>query len=496
MRSKNVMTHIQDDKCKSKLQQVFKELELLEIKVDDYEELFHALIHIQPFLFIIEINSIEDPYIKVIEIVKKSVMTRSIPIIVMTSAEDEHVYEQLAKLELVSIIHAPYHKGVIDIEIRSTLNSIKNQVLLDNTQDLQAVQSVMISGLASLAEYRDPETGEHIKRTQNYVKALAITLKRKGLSLDELTSENIEAIYMSVPLHDIGKIGIRDEILLKAGRLTKEEFEQMKNHTTLGYEAISNVGSKLKNNEFLNYASDVAHTHHERYDGTGYPRGLKGEEIPLVGRLMAVADVYDALVSKRIYKMPMTHEEAMEIIKTGSGTHFDPRIVDCAIDLERTFRNIAQTYSDTDPGENKHNLLEEIHQHGHLNRILIVEDSRIVRRVMENQFLSIGINVDIAVDGREGYNKIIRNTYDLVLLDIELPKLNGYEMVAAVKERQELPIIIAMTATDYSITLSEIKDMGISGLILKPVDLERLATKYAEILRKTQPRKFMDGGNL
>ncbi len=220
---------------------------------------------------------------------------------------------------------------------------------------------------------------------------------------------------MSVPLHDIGKIGIRDEILLKPGRLTEEEYEEMKRHTTLGYEAINKVGSKLKNNDFLNYAAEVAYTHHERYDGTGYPRGLKGEEIPLVGRLMAVADVYDALVSERIYKVAMTHDEAMDIIITERGTHFDPCIVDCAVGLERTFRNIAQTYSDTEPDDNRHHLLERIHRQGHLNRILIVEDSRIVRRVMENQFLSLGINVDVAIDGREGLDKIVHNSYDLVL---------------------------------------------------------------------------------
>jgi response regulator RpfG family c-di-GMP phosphodiesterase len=208
---------------------------------------------------------------------------------------------------------------------------------------------------------------------------------------------------------------------------------------------------------------------------------------------MAVADVYDALVSKRIYKLPMTHEEAMDIIKSESGTHFDPQIVECVVELERTFRNIAQTYSDTEPDSNKQDLLEDIHRRGYLNKILIVEDSRIVRRVMENQFLSIGIDVDVAADGQEGLTKVLTNTYDLVLLDIELPKLNGYQMVEAIKEHGELPVIIAMTATDYSVTLSQLKDMGIAGLILKPVDLERLGTKYAEIMRKKYPEKFLNG---
>ncbi len=128
----------------------------------------------------VEINSLEDPYIKVIQIIKKSVLTRSTPIVVLSKAKDEALYQELSKLDLMGIIQAPFHKGVMHIEIRNALNMLKNQRLLDNTQDLQAVQSVMISSLASLTEYRDPETGEHIKRTQNYVKALAITLKRQG----------------------------------------------------------------------------------------------------------------------------------------------------------------------------------------------------------------------------------------------------------------------------------------------------------------------------
>jgi putative two-component system response regulator len=291
---------------------------------------------------------------------------------------------------------------------------------------------------------------------------------------------------MSVPLHDIGKVGIRDNILLKQGRLTKEEFEIMKTHTTLGYEAIMNVGRKLKNSSFLEYAADVAYTHHEKYDGTGYPRGLKGDDIPLIGRLMAVADVYDALISKRIYKDPMTHDEAIEIIKSGRGSHFDPKIVDCALDLENTFQNIAQTYADFDPTMTifDHDKMVELKNDGLLKKILIVEDSRIVRLIMKNQLLAIGFDVDEAENGEVGLKIATKNDYDLILLDIEMPKMNGYQMVTALKTVKELPIIIAMTAADYSITYGELKTFGIEGLILKPVDFNRLASKYTEILRE------------
>ncbi len=490
MKNKNVITHIQDHEGEKIVLDIFKTMDLWNISIDNYEELFHTLIHIKPKLLVVEVNNVDEPYIKVIQMLNKAIITNEVPILVLTTSKDTAFFQQLATLDLLGIVQAPFRREIIEIEIKNSLRLGQKEKSIGTTQDLEAVQTVMISSLASLTEYHDPETGEHVKRTQNYVKALAITLKNQGFFLDELTSEAIEAIYMAVPLHDIGKIGVRDDILMKPGELTEEEYEEVKKHTTLGYEAIKKVSSRLDENSFLCYASDIAYTHHERYDGTGYPRQLKGDEIPLVGRLMAVADVYDALVSKRIYKVAMTHEEAMDIILTEKGTHFDPRIVDCAIGLERTFENIAHTYSDTEHSgdESEHHLLRKLHEQGFLNRILVVEDSEMVSRMMKNQFQSIGITTDVALDGMIALEMILDQEYDLVLLDIELPRLTGYELVKVLKEENKLPTVIAMTATDYTVTLQEIREKGMEGLILKPVDFRRLGAKFAEILRKKRMR--------
>ena len=199
--------------------------------------------------------------------------------------------------------------------------------------------------MASLAETRDNETGGHIRRTQTYVKALAERLQFHTHFAALLTEENIDLLYKSAPLHDIGKVGIPDSILLKPGALTAEEFETMKQHTTLGLDAIvqaeNQCGMRV---DFLQFAKQIAYSHHERWDGKGYPQGLAGEAIPLPARLMAIADVYDALINKRVYKPPFSHEEAVAIMAAGRGTQFDPEVLDAFIDIEGVFRTIAARF--------------------------------------------------------------------------------------------------------------------------------------------------------
>lgn len=480
---KNIITQVKNKAICQMIDVISDQLGIFHLKIENYEEFFHALIHVSPKVFVVEVSSDQDPYLKIIGIVKKSILTKDIPIIVVVTSKDGLLLKRVAKLDIQAVVYDPIDQDVLELYIRNIIYHTHSRDHLQIVQDIRTVQSVMISGLASLAEYRDPETGEHIKRTQNYVKALATTLKRKGLYEEELTLENIDAMYMSVPLHDIGKVGIRDDILLKPGKLTDEEFEIMKTHAKIGYDTIRNVANKLKNNAFLEYAADVAYTHHEKYDGSGYPRGLKGDEIPLIGRLMAVADVYDALTSKRVYKDAMSHEEAMEIIKAGIGKHFDPVIVSCAISLESTFQNIAHTYRDFDDYSGEYLQLVDLYERKKLKNILVVEDSRIVREITKNQLAAIGFDVDVAVDGEEGYRLIMKNDYDLVILDLEMPKLNGYEMALKVKNKVVKPILIAMTAADFNVTIHELKEYNISGLILKPLDFNRLATLYNEIKR-------------
>jgi len=217
----------------------------------------------------------------------------------------------------------------------------------ERTVELNRTRDVTILTLASLAETRDNETGAHILRTQRYVKALAQQLRimqsRYSTVLDD---EVIELLYKSAPLHDIGKVGIPDAILLKPDKLTDDEFSIMKGHAIIGAEALKVAEDQLGSNSFLRLAREISITHHEKWDGSGYPAGLRGEEIALSGRLMAVADVYDALISKRVYKPAFSHEKAMDIIRDGSGNHFDPDIVDALNAIESQFIDIARKFSD------------------------------------------------------------------------------------------------------------------------------------------------------
>jgi putative two-component system response regulator len=203
--------------------------------------------------------------------------------------------------------------------------------------------------MASLAETRDNETGNHIRRTQNYVRALAKKLQRHARFAPALDDATVDMLYKSAPLHDIGKVGIPDTILLKPGKLTPEEFEVMKTHTTLGRNAIIAAENLIDApSTFLRMAREIAHYHQEKWDGSGYPEGLKGDAIPLSARLMALADVYDALISRRVYKPPFPREKAVAIIREGRGTHFDPDVVDAFVAIEQEFATIAEEYADSE----------------------------------------------------------------------------------------------------------------------------------------------------
>jgi putative two-component system response regulator len=285
--------------------------------------------------------------------------TRDLPVIFLTSmsdAEDEKIGLDLGAVDYIA---KPANPAIVLARVRNHLqlkaardflkdqNSYLEREVKRRTREVVALQDVMIRALASLAETRDNETGNHIRRTQNYVMALAIKLKDHPRFSSELNDATIESLYKSAPLHDIGKVGIPDRILLKPGRLEAEEFEVMKTHTTLGYNAIVHAEKEMEFEcDFLRHAKEIAYGHQEKWDGSGYPRGLRGDAIPLSARLMAVADVYDALISRRVYKKACTHEKALEIIAEGRGRHFDPEIVDAFLGITEQFRQIARRHAD------------------------------------------------------------------------------------------------------------------------------------------------------
>ena len=186
------------------------------------------------------------------------------------------------------------------------------------------------------------ETGEHIKRTKRYVDILANKMFDDDYFKDKITRNDIYLIERAAPLHDIGKIAVSDLILLKPGKLDDDEYEKMKLHTTKGGDMINRILSNLGDEEFLQVAYDIAMFHHEKWDGSGYPKGLKGEEIPLAARIMAVADVFDALVAERCYKKPMPVDKAIEILNKDAGTHFDPEIIRIFNEVSDKFRKVAE----------------------------------------------------------------------------------------------------------------------------------------------------------
>lgn len=216
---------------------------------------------------------------------------------------------------------------------------------------LANARQLVVESMAAVAETRHPETGAHIKRTQNYVKAIAEKLRSDGHYTEELTREFIDLLFISAPLHDIGKVGIPDHILLKTNKLTPAEFELMKKHAEYGKNIICSAATRIEGDNFLSVAADIAATHHEMWDGTGYPLGLAGKDIPLSGRIMIVADVYDALINRRCYKPAFAHDYSIELMRSARATMFEPVILDAFFEIEEEIRKIASTYRDLESAE-------------------------------------------------------------------------------------------------------------------------------------------------
>lgn len=283
---------------------------------------------------------------------KDDPFTHDIPVIFLTAMSEAQNEAKGLALGAVDYVTKPFSPELVKARVSNHLELKKHQDHLQElvalrTKELALTREVTIYSLASLAETRDPETGGHILRTQRYVRALARQLKMVPMFEKILTDEMIDLLYNSAPLHDIGKVGVADSILLKPGELTDEEFAEMKNHTIYGRNALKVAEEKLGENSFMKHARLIAYTHHEKWDGSGYPNGLKGEEIPVSARLMAIADVYDALISKRVYKPPFSHAKALEIITKDSGTHFDPVMVENLLMIEDEFLHIAYSLADS-----------------------------------------------------------------------------------------------------------------------------------------------------
>ena len=293
---------------------------------------------------------------------KANPQTQHIPVIFLTAKTDATDETKGLEIGAIDYITKPINPAILMARVKTHLdikrmqdflrnqNSFLEAEIIKRTREITAIQDVTIHAMASLAETRDNETGNHIRRTQNYVRVLAEKLRHHPRFSHFLDDDKIiELLYKSAPLHDIGKVGIPDKILLKPGRFEPEEFEVMKQHPALGRSAILNAEYELGLEvPFLKYAKEIAYAHQEKWDGSGYPLGLAGDNIPISARLMAVADVYDALISRRVYKEGMTHEQAVQLIIEGRGKHFDPDITDAFLALQDDFIAIAAKFWDSD----------------------------------------------------------------------------------------------------------------------------------------------------
>ncbi|MBV6342576.1 response regulator [Candidatus Magnetobacterium casense] len=312
-----------------------------------------------PDLILLDIMMPEMDGYEVLRRLKTSPATGDIPVIFLTAkaeVEDERLGLSLGAVDYIT---KPISPPIVMARVGNHLqlkamrdflrqkNEFLEQEVRRRTEEITAIQDVTVLALGSLAETRDSDTGNHIRRTQHYVIALANHLRTNSRFGWFLTDKNIVSLFKTAPLHDIGKVGIPDNVLLKPGKLDDNEFAVMKTHTVLGKKAIEDAEQRLGTEvEFLRFAKEIALSHHERWDGAGYPEGLSGDDIPILARIMAVADVYDALICKRVYKTPMTHEQAKNIIVQGKGTQFDPDVVDAFVAQEEAFIKIARQFSD------------------------------------------------------------------------------------------------------------------------------------------------------
>jgi len=320
-----------------------------------------------PDLILLDIDMPEMDGFQTIGYLKSNENYKNILVIFLTAKSDIESELQGLSLGAIDYIAKPFSPPLLlkRVHIHLLVESQKQELVQFNdhlqdmvdekTRTVVELQNAVLKTMAELVEFRDNITGSHIERTQNYLRILIEALKKSTLYQDEVSSWDAELILQSAQLHDVGKIAIEDRILRKPGKLTPDEFDKIKVHTVFGEKVIERIKKNTTQHAFLEQARLLAYTHHEKWDGSGYPMGLKGLSIPLQGRLMAVADVYDALVSNRPYKKAFDHEQAVDIIKNESGTHFDPALVDLFLTVSDEFKinnSIAMQNADSEESEN------------------------------------------------------------------------------------------------------------------------------------------------
>ena len=300
--------------------------------------MFAFLEKVVPDLILLDIEMPEMDGFEALSKLKAKGKYNEIPIMFLTGRTDADVEARGFEMGAVDFVTKPFSAPVLLNRIKTHLDI--DQVIRERTAQLHRLQNNIVSVLADMVENRDKGTGGHIERTSIYIKILIEEMKERGVYLDEIRDWDVEKTVSSARMHDLGKISISDIIVNKPDKLTDEEYELIKTHTIEGEMIIDEMISKTGEDEFLNSARLFAGCHHERWDGKGYPRGLKGEKIPLQGRIMAIVDVYDALVSERPYKKAFSDEEAVQIIMDNAGVHYDPKIAEVFLSVKDQFKAV------------------------------------------------------------------------------------------------------------------------------------------------------------
>ena len=302
-----------------------------------------------PKIVLLDIHMPEMTGREMFDIMKTNVRLKRVPLIFITTDNDSETESELLAEGAVDFINKPYNPDIVKLRIKNQIelknySDILEDMVAEKTAEATKTLDSALQGLASVVEHRDMESGEHVKRTQLYVKALIdYLISSNSIYAEELKALQPNIIVKAMALHDVGKIAIPDRILLKPGKLEPEEYEIMKTHTLRGREIIHELGD-INTSLYLKHCEDICCGHHERWDGKGYPRGVKEEEIPLIARIASLADVYDALISARVYKSAMSYEDALQIISDGKGTQFDPVIAEAVLQIKDVFKEISQKY--------------------------------------------------------------------------------------------------------------------------------------------------------
>ncbi|MGD0463954.1 MAG: response regulator [Tepidisphaeraceae bacterium] len=399
------------------------------------------------------------------------------------------------------------HAGA-DAFMVKPLNTEEMIVSLKTAERILSLETrdLAMFALAKLSESRDPETGAHIERVQSYARALAHHLSRTEKYRGIIDAEFIRLIHQTSPLHDIGKVAIPDSILLKPGKLTEDEVAIMRTHVTIGAQTLEASRQRFPNVRFLQMARDITMSHHERWDGKGYPEGLKGDQIPLAARIVAVADVYDALTSRRVYRDAMTHVQAKTYILRERGLHFDPDVVQAFIQTEKQFITIREQFKDEEQRE------ERLTEAGRpedaapaiepallpRDRVIIVDDDAVTREMIMDFLTAHGFEAASFDDPRKALESIREQLPRLIISDWEMPHMDGLEFCRQVRAMAQGGHVhfIMLTIHASKEELCQAFDAGVDDFLAKPFDEVELMARlrsglrtaafYDEVLRQTQ----------